>query len=56
MKPLLRSAWLSIMLPLLGGCGIGLGDTVADAIFVGVSDTVATVLSTIALSAFGLSA
>ena len=56
MKPLLRAAWLSVTLPLLGGCGIRLGDTVADAIFVGVSDTVATVLSTIALSAFGLSA
>ena len=55
MKTLLRSAWLSVTLPLLGGCGF-LGDTVADAVFVGVSDTVATVLSTIALSAFGLTA
>ena len=56
MKTALRSTWLSITLPLLGGCGFSLGDTVADGVFAGVSDTVATVLSSLALGAFGIAA
>ena len=56
MKSLLRTAWLSVTIPLLGGCGFRLGDTVADGVFAGVSDTIGTVLSTIVLGALGLSA
>ncbi len=56
MKRVYGMMWVLASLSLVRGCGVSVRDAAADGIIGGVSDTIATVLSTFALQFFGLSA
>ena len=48
--------WILASLTMVRGCGVSMRDAAADGLVGGVSDTIATVLSSFALQFFGLSA
>lgn len=56
MKRVYGMMWVLASLTMVRGCGVSVRDAAADGLVGGVSDTIATVVSTFALQFFGLGA